>query len=167
MPKKIGREIKTIKPIKGYNQYGVYVEIPNSDLFKGIYAIGLDDPDETKQDNTIVKSKIGLGGLREDAGGLLERMRSYYIAYPDGYWIYCLLLTVEKDAKLLNKLETEIHDLLDKKRYKSKYLTNLRKSEWFRASIKQIRNAFVKVNKKYPKETFIIFPSEYEEEPEI
>lgn len=83
----------------------------------------------------IKKTKIGLGGLKQEPGGLLERLRSYYIAYPDGFWIYSLLITVKDDPKL-------VHELLDKKRYKSKYLTNLRVSEWFKASIKQKRHVY-------------------------
>jgi hypothetical protein len=152
--------IRTIKPIKGYNENGVWVELDNSDLYKGIYAIGLDDP--VKEDKTVVKSKIGLGGLTSNEGGLLKRLRSYYIAYPDGMWIYSLLFTVNKDPNFLRKVEREIHEVLSKKRYKSLYLTNLKESEWFKASIKQIRNAFVKVSHRYPNETFIVFPSEEE-----
>lgn len=157
------KQIKTIKPIKGFNENGVWVELDNTDLYKGIYAIGLDDP--VKEESTIVKSKIGLGGLTSNEGGLLKRLRSYYIAFPDGMWIYCLLFTVDKDPDFLRKVEREIHELLSKKRYKSQYLTNLKESEWFKASIRQIRNAFVKVNKRYPNRTFIVFPSDYEEEP--
>ena len=153
--------IKTIKPVKGYDQYGNQVEITNSDKYKGIYAIGLDDPE--KGEKTNVKAKIGLGGLTSNDGGLLKRIRSYYICFPDSVWIYSLLITLEKDPKFLRQVEKEIHSLLEKKRYKGEYLTNLKKSEWFKASIKQIRNAFVKINKKYPSQTFILFPSELEE----
>lgn len=168
MPKKTNI-IKTIKPIKGYNQYGVKVEITNSDQYKGIYSIGLDNPDEdeSKADKTVVKTKIGLGGLTTDEGGLLKRMKSYYIAYPDGYWIYCLLITLKKDPKFLRDIEKKIHQRLNKKRYKSNYYTNQRQSEWFQAKIKEIRDAFVYVSNKFSDDTFIIFPSEYEEEPDL
>ena len=159
MPPKV---IRTIKELKGYNDKGVWIELDNSDVYKGIYSIGMDDPLPGKQENTVVKSKIGLGGLTGNEGGLLKRLRSYYIAYPDGMWIYCILFTLSKDPDFLRKIEREIHALLDNKRYKSPYLTNLRVSEWFKASIKQIRNAFLKVHKKYPEETFILYPSELE-----
>lgn len=158
----MAKRIKTIKPIKGFNENGVWVELDNTDLYKGIYAIGLDDP--IKEMKTIVKAKIGLGGLTSNEGGLLKRLRSYYIAYPDGMWLYCILFTVNKDPDFLRKVEKEIHALLSKKRYKSAYLTNLKTSEWFKASIQQIRNAFVKVSHRYPNETFIVFPSEAETE---
>lgn len=155
------KTIKTIKPIKGYNQMGEYVEISNSDMYKGIYAIGMDDPIQEEQ--TVVKSKIGLGGLTNNEGGLLKRLKSYYIAYPDGFWIYAVLITLRKDPQFLRQAEKDIHRRLARKRYKSKYLTNLRVSEWFQASIEDIRQAFIKVNEKYPDDTFIIFPSEFEE----
>jgi hypothetical protein len=159
----MSKQIKTIKPIKGYNQHGVKVEITNSDQYKGIYSIGMDDPDE--EEKTKVKSKIGLGGLTLNEGGLLKRLKSYYIAYPDGFWIYCLLITLNKDPKFLREIEKKIHRRLAKKRYKSQYFTNQRESEWFQATIKEIRDAFVHVSNQNPNDTFIIFPSEYEEEP--
>jgi hypothetical protein len=157
MPPKI---IRTIKELKGYSDKGVWIELDNSDVYKGVYAIGMDDP--IKEEQTIVKSKIGLGGLTGNEGGLLKRLRSYYIAYPDGMWIYSVIFTLKSDPDFLRKLEREIHSLLDSKRYKSPYLTNLRTSEWFKATIKQIRAAFIKVHQKYPDDTFILLPSERE-----
>ncbi len=162
MPK--SKEMKTIRPIKGYTREGKPVSITNYNKYKGIYAIGIDDPDPKKAEKTVVRAKIGLGGLTKNEGGLYPRIRSYYICFPDGVWEYALLLSLENDAKLLKKIEKDIHTILAKKRYKSKYLTNLKESEWFQASIKQIRDAFKKVNDKYPDQTFVIFPSEYEED---
>lgn len=155
------RPIQTIKPIKGYNENGVWVELDNTDLYKGVYSIGMDDPKRGVA--TVVKSKIGLGGLSSSAGGLLKRLRSYYIAYPDGMWLYSILFTVNNNPEFLRKMEKEIHAVLESKRYKSLYLTHLRKPEWFKASIKQIRDAFVEVSHRYPGDTFILFPSEDEE----
>lgn len=157
------KPIKTIKEIVGYNHLGVKYSLGNVDAYKGIYAIGIDDPDVDLKDatDTVVLSKIGLGGLTNSShSGLLKRIKSYYIAFPDGVWIYSLLLTLKKDPKFLRTVEKEIHAILEKKRYKSQYLTNLRKPEWFKCSIKDIRNAMTKVHLRYPDETFIMFPSE-------
>ena len=152
--------MKTIKSIEGYDEFGEWVSLGNEDAYKGIYAIGLDDP--VKEDKSIVKAKIGLGGLTTNTGGLLKRIKSYYIAWPDGCWIYALLLTLDNNATFLRKVEKEVHHVLNKYRYKSSYLTHLRKPEWFRCTIGMIRQAFVDVKNKYPDKLFVLFPSEYE-----
>ncbi len=155
-----GKPIKTIKEIEGYDEFGEYVYLGNDDSYKGIYAIGLSDPVAKDPEDTIVLAKIGLGGLRKDTGGLLKRIRSYYIAWPDGCWIYALLLSLANDATFLRKVEKEVHKELSKFRYKSKYLTSLREQEWFKCSIRQIRQAFLKVKHRYPNDLFVIYPSE-------
>lgn len=156
---KTAKRIKTIDVIKGYDQYENYVEIDNVDNIKGIYAIG-QDLKKTKGDSQIVLAKIGLGGLNmRNEGGLLKRLKSYYIAYPDGFWEYSFLLTLKKDEKFLRQLEKEIHDKLEKYRYKSEYLTNLKKPEWFKTSIKKIREVFVEVHNEYPNDTYVVFPA--------
>jgi hypothetical protein len=156
--------MKTIKSIDGYDEFGEWVSLGNEDAYKGLYAIGLDDPDTKKQEHTVVKAKVGLGGLTTDTGGLMKRIRSYYIAWPDGCWIYALLLTLDNDAKFLRKVEKEVHSLLEKHRYKSLYLTNLKKAEWFQCSIATIRKAFLDVKERYPDKLFVLFPSDAEPE---
>lgn len=159
------KRFRTIKSVKGYSPTDdgklEFIDLTNADAYKGVYSIGLDDP--VQEENTIVKSKIGLGGLNaSNVGGLYKRLTSYYIAYPDGMWIYALLIT--KDSSIVRDLERRVHSLLENKRYKSQYLTNLRKPEWFRASIKQIRDVFKKVAKEFKdKGVKVIYPSEYEE----
>ncbi len=155
-----GKPIKTIKAIEGYDEFGEKVDLGNEDSYKGLYAIGLTDPQPKKQEDTIVLAKIGLGGLTTNAGGLLKRIRSYYIAWPDGCWIYGLLLSLKNDATFLRKIEKEVHEELEKYRYKSAYLTSLRKPEWFKCTIKQIRQAFLKVKHRYPHDLFVLYPSE-------
>jgi hypothetical protein len=164
MPRKKSTEpktMKTIKPIKGYNQYGQFINLTNSDKYKGLYSIGMDDP--VNEEETIVKSKIGLGGLTANTGGLFKRIRSYYIAYPDGMWIYALLITTNN--KIIRELEKRVHTLLSDVRYKSEYLTHLRKPEWFKTTIQHIRDVFQQVADEYrDKDVYVMFPSEYEEE---
>lgn len=163
MSKKPAKTFRTIKAVKGYSPKDDgnldFVDLSNTDSYKGIYSIGIDDP--IHGDKTVVKSKIGLGGLTSNAGGLYKRITNYYIAFPDGVWIYALLVT--KNEKIVRELEREVHKLLEDKRYKSEYLTNLRKAEWFKASIQHIRNIFKQVAIKFKNQGVkVIFPSEYE-----
>jgi hypothetical protein len=159
--------LKTIRRIFGYDEHGKKVWKENIDNIKGIYAIGVDDPID--EEDTIVKTKVGLGGLNEEKeGGLLPRIRSYYIAFPDGVWEYCfLILKQQRNTKdFLRKVEKEVHFELDKlkARYQTKYTTwTKNKPEWFQLSIKKLRDVFVMIKNRYPKLLEVIFPSEYEE----
>jgi T5orf172 domain len=161
--KEEAKVFRTIKNVKGYTPTAngfEFIDLTNADKYKGIYSIGLDDP--VRGEQTIVKSKIGLGGLTTNTGGLFKRLTSYYIAYPDGFWMYALLIT--KDNKIVRDLEKAVHSRLNDKRYKSDYLTNLRVSEWFRAKIKEIRKVFQEVAEEFKtKGVKVIYPSEFEE----
>jgi len=162
------KQIIAVRDIHGYDQDGKPVKIPNFDSYKGIYAIGLDEP--IHEEDTIVKSKIGLGGLNnEKDGGLLQRIRSYYTAFPDGVWEYAFLISKRKRVPKgwLGEIEREVHQLLDerKTRYETQYTKAYAKRlpEWFKCKIKVIRWVFKKVQQKYPTLLEAVFPSEHEE----
>ena len=61
------KTLKTIRRIFGYDEHGNKVWKENIDNIKGIYAIGIDDPID--EEDTIVKTKVGLGGLNEEKEG--------------------------------------------------------------------------------------------------
>jgi hypothetical protein len=158
--------LKTIRPIFGYDEFGNVIRKENIDNIKGIYAIGIEDP--VYHEDTVVKTKVGLGGLNDmKEGGLLPRIRSYYIAFPDGVWEYAFLILKQKrnPKDFLRKIEKEVHQELDKikARYKTKYLTwTKNKPEWFQLSIKKLREIFVIIKNRYPKQLEVIYPSEIE-----
>jgi hypothetical protein len=155
---KLPKAIKTIKPIEGFDEFGERVSIGNVDQYRGVYSIGL-DLDPKKQEESTEMSKIGVSGLGTQQRGLLSRIRSYYIAFPDGVWIYALLISTNSDRKFLLKVEKEVHKELEKYRYRSPYLTNLRNAEWFKTNISTIRQAFLTVKQRYPDDLYVLYPS--------
>jgi hypothetical protein len=160
------KTLKTIRTIFGYDEHGNIIRKENIDNIKGIYAIGIDDP--VYNEDTIVKTKVGLGGLNETReGGLLPRIRSYYIAFHDGVWEYAFLILKNRNnpKDFLRNIEKEVHQELDKlkTRYITKYTTwTRRKPEWFQISIQRLRDVFVAIKNRYPKQLEVIFPSEFE-----
>lgn len=160
----MAKVIKTVQDIVGVDENNHKKVIPNTDNVKGIYAIGIDDP--IKEERTIVKAKIGLGGLNEaKEGGLLKRIRSYYICFPDGVWIYCVLQIkryVRIPEGFLRKIEKEVFAELKSQRYNTEYKTwTTHRPEWFMASIKSIRNAFRNVAHRHPDYLEVLFPNNF------
>ena len=166
------RRIENIDDQLGYDPDENPYKIPSSNHYKGCYAIGVDDPGTGKQRIAI---KIGMGGYnvtgKPDTDGnhnLFSRIRNYNTCFPDGVFIYCLMFltgavkgTVKQKSEYLRQIENEILNLLDKYRHKSKLNVRLKgKSEWVDASVRQVRSAFVTVQKNHGSKLFVLFPSQ-------
>lgn len=166
-----GKIIHNVRHQFGYDEQGNEVRYSNIDTLKGIYALSPvehNDKDNKYTVESTVIAKIGLGGLTDNTGGLLRRVKSYYTAWPRGAYQFAYLI-LKKEPKnvhhtvFLKQLETRVFELLDAKhlRYNTGYHTHVRGGpEWFKARIREIRNAFKAVKLEYPDNVDLLFPAE-------